>query len=194
MEPYFIYEDYIVQQHPDCLPLIETFIKNYTPDRVVELGTANGGLTNIIRKYTDVPIMTIDIHNMNPKLPKNVDFCNTNIFESNFLFKKLIPFIRQSGRTLVLCDGSDKVKEFNYFSNIIKKDDIIMAHDYFFDLKLYRDSKEWHWCGITEYDILECSKNNDLSVYDENLKSVNWICKIKQNDIYNIDKSILKII
>jgi hypothetical protein len=194
MEPYFIYENYMVQQHPNCLPLINTFIENSIPVRIVELGTANAGLTNILRKYTDVPIMTIDMYDMNPKLPENVESFKTNIFERNFLIKKLNPFIRETGRTIVLCDASDKVKEFNYFSNIIKKNDIIMAHDYFFDYESYRSSKEWHWCGITEYDILECSKDNDLTVYDENLKSINWVCKIKNNDNYYIDNSIIKII
>ena len=46
-------------------------------------------------------------------------------------FKDLVTnMILNGGKTLVLCDGGNKINEFNFYSDFIKNGDIIMAHDY----------------------------------------------------------------
>ena len=38
--------------------------------------------------------------------------------------------IEQPGRVMVLCDGGDKITEFDLFSGYLKEGDVIMCHDF----------------------------------------------------------------
>ena len=84
---------------------------------------------------------------------------------------------------MVLCDGGNKVGEFNLLSNYIKEGDFIMAHDYAdnrenFDTNFNR--KIWNWHEIQDSDINEsCLRNNLKSYNKEIFDSVVWVCKTK---------------
>jgi len=38
--------------------------------------------------------------------------------------------INSKGKTLILCDGGNKINEFNLYCKFLKKDDVIMVHDF----------------------------------------------------------------
>ena len=61
------------------------------------------------------------------------DIIVENVFNDDYTNKvssKIIDFIQEEGKTIVLCDGGNKIKEFNLLAKYIKSGDIIMAHDY----------------------------------------------------------------
>ena len=72
----------------------------------------------------------------------------------------------------------------NILSNYIKRGDIIMAHDYAYDIDKYQKDiqyKIWNWCEITESDISEASIRNNLTNYSQEIfDNVVWVCKIKK--------------
>ena len=93
-------------------------------------------------------------------------------------------FIQSTGNTIVLCDGGNKIAEFNILSEFLKSGDIILAHDYAFDNATFRSEikgKYWNWHEISESDILPCIKQYNLKSYmKETFEKAVWVCKIKQ--------------
>ena len=118
-------------------------------------------------------------------IQNGIDVRVENIFDSNYqsVKQEVIDFIQQDGVTLVLCDGGNKVGEFNILSNYIKQNDFIMAHDYIdtrenFNQNYYE--KIWNWHEISEGDISNaCERNNLKSFNKEMFDSVVWVCKVK---------------
>jgi hypothetical protein len=92
-------------------------------------------------------------------------------------------FIQSEGTTLVLCDGGNKISEFNLISPLLKEGDIIMAHDYIDTIENFEQNfknKIWNWCEIKESDISEISeKENLVPFYQEHFNKVVWVCKQK---------------
>ena len=56
------YEDngFRIQQHPDCKRYFQNYLLHIKPSRILELGTANGGLTYLLRSITSMDILTVD--------------------------------------------------------------------------------------------------------------------------------------
>jgi hypothetical protein len=116
----------------------------------------------------------------------NIDVRVEDVFTENYTdvsdFVK--NYIKQDGVTLVLCDGGNKIGEFNLLSNFIKKNDFIMAHDYAYDKDYFEENingKIWNWLEIQESDIIQsCKKNNLIPYMEDEFRSVVWVCKIKE--------------
>jgi hypothetical protein len=77
-----------------------------------------------------------------------------------------------------LCDGGNKIKEFNTFSKHLKYNDVIMAHDYF-RTKPEHDVKKWKSCEIVYKDIEGACKLNQIEPYHPQFSEVFWFCGIK---------------
>ena len=92
-------------------------------------------------------------------------------------------FIQKKGITLVLCDGGYKINEFKLISPLLKVGDVIMAHDYAHDEKVFKEeiqNKIWNWHEIQYSDIKEsCEKNNLEPYMKEEFKKIVWVCKMK---------------
>ena len=120
---------------------------------------------------------------------KNNEYIN-DIFIENIILNlnkynnELINIIGQSGVTLVLCDGGSKKNEFNLISSLLKKGDVIMAHDYAPNEIYFQEhikNKLWNWLEIQDSDINESCINNNLKPYmEEDFRKVVWVCKIKE--------------
>lgn len=108
-----------------------------------------------------------------------------DIFHTNYstIDQDVIDFIRQPGLTIVLCDGGNKIHEFNLLNNYIKPNDIIMAHDYAPSREYFQEhmkNKIWNWHEIQDSHIIEsCQKHNLVSYMREEFLNVAWVCKIK---------------
>ena len=186
------YEGLIAQQHEDVFGVFKDFLADIKPARILEIGTAGGGLTLFLRHtLPEVPILTFDVINKDyyQKLKdNNIEVRIENIFNHayNTLDKPqaIQSFIQQEGITLVLCDGGHKVGEFNAIAPLIKKGDFIMAHDYIKDWNDFQGNfkdKVWDWCEIEEKHIKEVSMEQNLEHYNqENFSKVVWVCKRKQ--------------
>jgi len=103
---------------------------------LIEFGTARGGLSLIFglhalrvggHAYTfDVSIEPC--HNLYVKLKPLIPltFLRMDVLSDEAM--KLIPKLVGRGRTLIYCDAQKK-KEFNLYAPLLKKGDVIMAHD-----------------------------------------------------------------
>jgi hypothetical protein len=118
--------------------------------KIIEIGTDYAGLTNLladssISKYTK----TIHTFDINPA--RFVSYNDKIIFKNCDIFsieKELSELIQSPGRTLLLCDGGNKKKEFETFHQYLKVNDVIMAHDYAPNDAIFKEkyvNKIWNW-------------------------------------------------
>jgi hypothetical protein len=196
MNGHFIYENLTISQVPNIKKSFEELITTIKPKRVLEIGTADGGLTLMTRDILDTHnmeatiIRTYDINeqvNLKTK-GRKIEIITKNIFTypySDLEFPEEVKnFIQDYGLTLILCDGGSKKNEFRLLSQFMKIGDIIMAHDYapnqeYFDNHI--NGKIWNWLEIQDSDINEsCERYNLKPFMEEEFRSVVWVCKIKQ--------------
>ena len=119
------------QQNHNVYQTFYNFLNEIKPKRIIEIGTALGGFTQFLKKVSDeshlnIDILSYDIHKMawyEDMVKTGIDVRVENIFDVDYSFIKqeVIDFIQQDGITIVLCDGGDKVREFNILSNYIKE-------------------------------------------------------------------------
>jgi cephalosporin hydroxylase len=176
-----------VQQVPNALNVFQEFFKNESFEYVIEIGTSYGGLSLFLNEQSNIhnfKFITYDISDvrikkawLDNKIPFDYrieDCFSTNT--SNFIITLL-----KENKCLLLCDGGNKVKEFNFFSKFITSGSYIMAHDYstdknYFD-KNIRD-KVWNWLEIEDADIMSSVDDYNLikPEYYEKFKDVVWVC------------------
>lgn len=167
------------------LPLNPTYISEF--DTIIEIGTYNGGLTSWLydNKNLNAMVVSYDIDGtINHTNRTDIDFRVEDCFEEKS-FNDIISYIQRPGKTLVVCDGGDKPKEFSVFSEYLKSGDIIMAHDYKVNDE-YWDflGKYWQWpyAPDTTYDsIKDAIEKNGLQPYrDEEFNFYLWTSYIKK--------------
>lgn len=193
---HFIYDGLIISQHENVGLVFDELIRKIKPKQILEIGTADGGLTLLLRDILnnnglyDSLIRTYDIIeqvNLKNKTSNNIEIITKNPF--NYPYSDLEhpdeirEFIQKEGVTLVLCDGGYKINEFKLISKFLKVGDIIMAHDYIHDEKLFKEeieNKIWNWQEIQYSDIEKtCLINNLESYMLEEFQRVVWVCKMK---------------
>lgn len=188
------YRGWGAQQNYNTFEVFYNFMKEVKPKRILEIGTSIGGLTQFLQYSSDelklnTKILSLDIdeHSWYDNIIKmGVDLRIENIFKDGFndIPQEYKDFINGEGITVILCDGGDKIREFNLLSNFIKKGDYILAHDYAYDKELFDreiNQKIWNWHEISESDIKDsCEKNNLIDYERETFQSVVWVCKIKE--------------
>jgi hypothetical protein len=185
--------EWAAQQNHNAFETFYNFLDKIKPKRILEIGTALGGFTSFLN-YTckkleiDCNILSYDIYDRDQyelMRQSGIDIKVEDIFLENYTkIKSEIPdFIESAGSTLVLCDGGDKIREFNLLSNFLKPGDFIMAHDYAENHEVFKEKINlsiWNWHEISEADIESACTRNNLVTYDEDIFSkVAWICKKK---------------
>lgn len=188
------YGNWGAQQNPNTFEVFFNFIKEVKPKRILEIGTSIGGLTQFLN-YTaksleiDCKILSFDINELgwyNDMRADGIDVRIENIFSSNYskIQNYVIDFIKDDGVTIVLCDGGNKIGEFNILSDFLKPGDFILAHDYAINKEFFEKeikNKIWNWCEIVETDISDASLRNNLINYNQEIfNKVVWVCKQKQ--------------
>jgi len=101
---YSIIDGYRLQQDPQCPEYFERYLDIIKPERILELGTANGGLTKILRNNTEVPILTVEkeeIH-IDSRTYSIADVYVANFFDVEFISTILLPFISRPGNISTL--------------------------------------------------------------------------------------------
>ena len=193
---HFIYENLIISQHESVGSVFDKLIKQIKPKRILEIGTAEGGLTLMLKDLlndnglNNSIIRTYDILEQTNLKNKNVDGIEI-ITKSPFNYPysdleypdEIKEFVQSEGTTLVLCDGGFKINEFILISQFLKVGDVIMAHDYAHDSDVFKkeiENKIWNWHEIQYSDISNACEINNLESYmlDE-FKQVVWVCKMK---------------
>ena len=197
--PHMSYDGLSICQHHGIVEPFLTLFAEVRPSRVIEIGTAAGGLTLLLRDALDLlklettAITTYDVINspLKERIESNalnINFFQTNLFSENYDFlldeQVIKEQIQSEGTTVLLCDGGRKSQEFNLLSSFLKPGDIIMAHDYARDSKFFQEeiyNKIWYWHEIQDSHISDsCEKNNLVPFMQEQFEKVVWVCKKKK--------------
>ncbi len=127
-------QGYEMSQNVIAAPAWMLAILQHKPSMVIEIGTCKGGLSNLISSCTahiGAEFHTMDTMNGGEKnkypLYGNASFHQWDCFK---YIEEIKNWIRKPGMCFVLCDGGNKPREFNLFSDLIKTGDIIAAHDF----------------------------------------------------------------
>lgn len=187
------FKSHACQQHHGVFQVFYDYFKSVKPANILEIGTALGGFTMFLKIICDeldlkTSILSYDIHRnawYDDMIKDGVDVRVENVFSEGFadVKQEVKDFIHKPGVTVVLCDGGYKQGEFKLLSKFIKQGDFILAHDYgetreIFDNKIFNNI--WNWCEITEGEITEACKENNLIDFDkETFNNVAWTCKVK---------------
>lgn len=154
------------------LVLNPNYIKEF--DTIIEIGTYNGGLTSWLydNKNPNAMVVSYDIDGtINHTKRIDIDFRVEDCFEKKS-FNEIISYIQRPGKTLVVCDGGDKPKEFSIFSEYLKSGDVIIAHDYAKNPEYWKfitDYWQWPYEFDTTYDsIKDAVIKNGLAPYRDN--------------------------
>lgn len=196
----FAYGYLFMSQHKDSPRVFREFLEIARPSRILEIGTFHGGLTLLLRDILDEIglansiIRTYDINEQEFLKPlvvdRKVEVYTKNLFNDSYddwhseISKQEInDYINKEGTTIVLCDGGCKKCEFNLLAPLLKKNDIIMAHDYAPDneyFEQYMKDKIWDWHEIKDSDIIKTSIENNLQPYlQELMQMVAWCSRRK---------------
>lgn len=190
------YKGLTAQQHENVFGIFEDFLAEIKPARILEIGTAGGGLTLFLRHtlnslgLENSVIRSLEVHEMTwyeSIRNENVQIDIVNVFDHAYFNLErpelIVPFIQSEGTTLVMCDGGHKIAEFNTIAPHLKVGDYIMAHDYIDTWDNFKQNYEyniWNWCEIEEKYIENVSiEHNLVHVNKEKFDTVVWVCKQK---------------
>jgi len=194
------YDGLSIQQHFKIVKSFYELIKKTNPKQIIEIGTAAGGLTLMIRDILDnLGLNDTELITYDPSTPQyllerikndniKITYKNNNLFNLNYddLINpdEIKNLIQKEGVTIVLCDGGSKKNEFRLLSPFLKYGDIIMAHDYSPNEIYFQEhinNKVWYWLEIQDSDINQSCVVNKLKPYmEDNFRQVVWVCKIKE--------------
>jgi len=193
--PHMAYDGLSICQHYGIVDPFLNLFDNTRPSRIIEIGTAAGGLTLLLRDILDLvgltttTFITYDVIDspLKSKIKennKNITFYQKDLFSGDY--QKLIEedYIKEQiqgeGTTILLCDGGCKSREFNLLSHLLKPGDIIMAHDYAVDAETFSQkilNKIWYWHEIKYADIEgSCQAFNLVPFMADDFEKVVWAC------------------
>lgn len=158
-EGFITYRGHAAMQNQLAFPLLKAFFDQESFAHVVEVGTAHGGTTLFLAdqarqrgfrfvSYDDWPAART------PDLDATGALITRDCFDEVSVAE--ITAMIADGRTLILCDGGDKVREFLTFAPLLKPGDAIMAHDYAPDRATFEaqiQGQYWNWLEITDADV-----------------------------------------
>lgn len=132
-ESFIWIENIQAAQVPNSLAVFSKIIKDF--DLIIEIGTNRGGFSIWLNdnKKEDCLFLTYEINPQCVEIPINHQAYESIRYSDCFsviCIQYLQSLIQNSGRTLFLCDGGNKIKEFNTYSKFLKPNDVIMLHDY----------------------------------------------------------------
>lgn len=184
VESHVLYKGLVTEQTSLAInTILPEVLKQINPDNILEVGTAEGGLTTFLSdQCPNSEILTIEILDFyNYNFRKGVTSVIGNIFSDNVL-SLASNFIKRPGVSLVLCDAGNKPKEFAFLANYLKVGDYIAAHDYCLSWEIFKSkfqNKIWNYCRITESHIHQICVNHNLENKFENSQDALWIIKQK---------------
>jgi hypothetical protein len=173
-----VYKGQTIKQVRGIIKVFDKFFEKEKFDHIVEIGTGNGvfSIYFALKAYEmGADFITFDIKAISPKVKKEITGLGAQVIICDITNDVGIDIIiKKPGRCLLLNDGGLKVPEFLRFVKIIKKDDIIMTHDY------YKGRKEISGGTITMGEAKNSINKNKLNViYEKEFDDYLWLCVIK---------------
>lgn len=200
----FKYKGVPVQQAINAFSVFQEFLSSNSFDNVIEIGTSYGGLSlflyeqSLTHKFEFVTYDYLDygggkwahrIHSLQSAQPDVWEAAKDRFKNQNIFLQKSIDEVSEilkNKKCLLLCDGGDKIEEFNIFSKYIKDGSYIMAHDYSPDKNFFSkfiNGKVWNWHEIQDSDIdTNVNKYNLIKCpqYYNMFRDVVWACYTKK--------------
>lgn len=189
---HFLYDGkHITQQVPDIKLYFEKLLCIENFEIIIELGTSFGGLTYILSDLLKENNLNCKIHTFDFSYKNYVEDsliergCTYHVLdERDEIYKEtVVNLLTNYGKALLLCDGGNKKEEFNRYSEYLKLNDVIMAHDYSHNVNVFENeikNKYWNWFEINFLDIEETTKKYKLIEYSKvSFKEAVWACFVK---------------
>lgn len=180
-----------MSQKPGSIGAFVNFFGHEKFDRIIELGTGFGTLSAFLafgQFLSGGDFFTFEQRPVKKRRRDRIVYLGGHVVDNTDIWAyvpDIKELIREKKRVLVLCDNGNKIKEVNTFAHALKKDDVIMAHDYWPNgknrsLKL----KYGPWsCEITLADIIDTLRECGISPwFVRNFEPVHWFCGRKRND------------
>jgi 23S rRNA U2552 (ribose-2'-O)-methylase RlmE/FtsJ len=185
MEHFLKVDGVIAAQTPKIEPAFRTILGKFST--IIEIGFHRGALSLWLYKNKNDKTklvcydITLEFKEVNND---NIDFRQGDCFDENII-NEIKMLIESQGKTLVLCDGGYKEKEFNLFSTFLKIGDVIMLHDYAHSDEDYERIKVqtgWKTHAESKFENIQSAitSNNLQSYYYDKFKEVLWGSFIKK--------------
>ena len=185
----FHYRGVSVHQNAYVGDVFRAMFRTFKPVRVLEIGTADGGLTILLRDLLDeAGLKAADLWTCDPSVRERphlmhpgityyaIDAMNSSVLEYYVKYAE--------GPVLVLCDGGNKPAEFNKYAAYLRTGDVIMAHDYAPSGEYFMNvmrNRHWNWWEIQALDILGAVMKHGLEPYmQDEFQRVAWACRVKR--------------
>ncbi len=173
-----VYKGKSIKQVRGIVKVFDKFFEKEKFDNIVEIGTGNGVFSIYFASKAHemgADFITFDIKAINKKIKKEITGWGASVFTCDITNDNRVDIIiERSGRCLILNDGGLKVPEFHRFAKIMKKDDIMLTHDY------YKDKKKISAGTVTISEVAGSISKNNLKVINESVfDSCLWLCVIK---------------
>lgn len=182
------------QQHPQALPLFRSFFAAHKDiDLVLEIGAGNGGFAAFLKDEADkigAKFVTYETDPARLALYAHAEFVRRNIDVrvidalSAAGKQSILAELANSKRALILCDGGNKIVEFNTFAPHVRPGDIMMAHDYAPNAAVFQTEyvhKIWNWLEIDDESTIAARDAANLVPYHIEFNSAAWLCVVKQS-------------
>lgn len=185
MERYFVVDGVIAAQTPKIVDVFSPILPLF--NTIIEIGFHKGAFTLWLHKNKneDTKLVAYDI-GLGPKEVHDIeiDFRQGDCFDEKII-NEIKELIVNGEKTLVLCDGGHKEREFNLYSQFLKSEDVIMCHDYAHtseEFSVIAASLNWNCAYESRYDNIEAAvKLNNLEPFKYNeFKNVLWGSFIKK--------------
>jgi len=189
----FLYKDvHFTSQVTNVQIPFEKLLVEQNFDTILEIGTLFGGLTFILNDIRNAHNLKAEIHTIDldikPWLVEEFPKLNINYLHYDVNYEPFKIFINEfvptKGKVLILCDGGNKVYEFNLISDYIKPGDFIMAHDYISDKDKFESEyldKIWNFHEVCFDDIRLAVERNNLELYTSvDFDKYVWACYQKK--------------
>jgi cephalosporin hydroxylase len=164
-------------------PRIETAFRSILPEfsTIIEIGFDRGALSLWLHrnKSKDTKLVSYDISFGGKQInDPDIDFRQGDCFDPAII-EEIKSLIQSPGKTLVLCDGGNKEKEFEVYSAFLKVDDVIMLHDYAHsgeDYEIIKEEIGWRTGAESHFENIQGAiAVNNLKPYHYNVfKNALW--------------------
>ena len=178
-----------MRQNPKVLEVFPEFFARHRFDVVVELGADEGGLSMVLKDCCDRMGARFHGYEIRDFRRLYLDNAEIRIRQIHLTIADVmadetvaqIERYTRAGRAAILCDTCDKVATFGAYAKLLKRGDVIMAHDYARDEETFREHRgeRWNWFEVSESDLTDVCEAEGLEDFYPEFAQVAWACKIK---------------